>query len=194
MTDVWFFGRDGNTYGPFSADQLKEQVSHGRLHPQDSVWKEGMTKRVVAAKVQHLFTAAQLSPPEVAATPGPSVPAESMVPAAPPDQTTADTGPTDIPTEFNLVPLYGEAPPESAAAEAAKPNKQQEVRKRRVISMKGGIVLSQDGAIVRFKKKCGKCNHEDTSLTTLQIPSGTARLNYYCPKCRKNHPIEIQGV
>jgi len=180
MSDVWFFGRDGNTFGPFSADQLKEQVSDGRLHPQDSVWKEGMTKRVLAAKVQHLFTAAQLSPPEV--------------PAAPPAEPPPDPGPMDIPTECNLIPLDPETPETRAAAEAAKPKKPPEVRKRRVISVKGAIVLSQDGAMMRFKKKCGKCNHEDTSLTTLQIPSGTARLNYYCPKCRKNHPIEIQGV
>ena len=61
-------------------------------------------------------------------------------------------------------------------------------------SVKGAVLVSQDGAMMKIKKKCGICGRGDTSVTSLAIPSGCARMGYYCPKCRKNQPIEIQGI
>ena len=54
--------------------------------------------------------------------------------------------------------------------------------------------MSQNGEIMKYKKKCLKCGYEDTSLTTAQIPCGSKRMNFFCPKCKKNYPIQIQGV
>jgi hypothetical protein len=28
----------------------------------------------------------------------------------------------------------------------------------------------------------------------MQIRQGMTRINYYCPKCRKTSPVEIQGI
>jgi hypothetical protein len=196
MAHKWYFARAGQTHGPFSSDQLKEQAVAGQLEPADSVWTEGMAKRVLAAKVQHLFTG--IPPRTFAPAPRPVVAEAPVLPQAE-EQPAAE--PDDIPNDPPLIPLESEtaaktpaAPPEEPRAEKSAPPKPPEVRKRRVIHVKGAILQSQDGSIMRFKKKCIKCNHEDTSLTTLQIPCGTMRMGYFCPKCRKNHPVEIQGV
>jgi hypothetical protein len=48
--------------------------------------------------------------------------------------------------------------------------------------------------VVRFRKKCSKCGRQDTSVTTMQIQPGCSRANFFCPKCRKSQPVEVQGV
>jgi hypothetical protein len=55
MSDQWYFSWDEKTFGPFSGDALKELAALGRLQLTDLVWKEGSAKRVLAAKVHHLF-------------------------------------------------------------------------------------------------------------------------------------------
>jgi hypothetical protein len=55
MADQWYFASDNEKFGPFSAAQLMEAAALGRLRPTDTVWKEGMEKGVLAAKVKNLF-------------------------------------------------------------------------------------------------------------------------------------------
>jgi DNA-directed RNA polymerase subunit M/transcription elongation factor TFIIS len=193
MADDWYFTRGGETHGPLSAVQLREEAVAGRLGRDDAVWKDGMQKRVLAVKVQHLFTGVPEGPPALVEEPAlPSL--EAAVGEAPGSL-------DDMPDDPKLVPL-DDAPmlaPQAAAEEEpaqkpAPPRHSGEVRKRRVTRVTGAVLTSQDGAVMRFKKKCVKCAHEDTSLTTLQIPSGSMRMSYFCPKCRKNQPIEISGV
>jgi hypothetical protein len=81
-----------------------------------------------------------------------------------------------------------------APPEAERRPQQQEARKRRVLGVKGGDLLSQDGTMVRYRKRCGKCGHQDTSVTTMQIQPGLVRVHFFCPKCRKSQQVEVQGV
>jgi hypothetical protein len=55
MAKKWYVGRDGKKFGPFSGGRLKKLAASGRLRPQDTVWTEGMEKRVLAGKVKQLF-------------------------------------------------------------------------------------------------------------------------------------------
>ena len=71
---------------------------------------------------------------------------------------------------------------------------QEFVKKRRVLGVKGGVISSQDGEVVKYRKQCLKCKYADTSLTTMRIRSGTTRVNFFCPKCKKSQQCEIQGV
>ena len=77
----------------------------------------------------------------------------------------------------------------------SEPRRQQpEVRKRRVLCVKGGVNVSDDGQTVRFRKKCPKCGYEDTSMFSMPIPFGSMRVNFFCPKCKRSHPVEVQGM
>lgn len=71
---------------------------------------------------------------------------------------------------------------------------QQQVRKRRVLGVKGGVIMSQDGVVLRYRKKCLRCGYADTSLATVPIRSGVTRGTFFCPKCKKSQQVEIQGV
>jgi hypothetical protein len=215
MANKWYFARDSKTYGPYSAGQLRGLAATGQLRPRDAVWKEGMENRVVAAKVKDLFTAAQLRPP------APPAPAADATPPPSPRaaETTPDATPEEIPDDVGLVPLgdSSPAPAEAAArtapagpegetapdagqgaapspAKAERPRPQQPPNKRRVLGVKGGTLMGQDGTTVRFRKKCQKCGREDTSVTSMQIPPGFVRVNFFCPKCRKSQQVEVHGV
>ena len=213
MANRWYFTRDSKTYGPYSAGQFRGLAASGRLRPRDTVWKEGMEKRVLAAKVKDLFTAAQLRPP-VALTPA----ADATPPPRAPAEAPPDARPEDIPDDMELVPLVdgpsaaaavppkapaapeGETAPQLSGPTALAPAKteqhpqQQEAQKRRVLSIKGGVLQSQDGATVRFRKKCLKCGQDDTSVTSMAIPPGFLRVNFFCHKCKKSQQVEVHGV
>jgi uncharacterized protein YbaR (Trm112 family) len=93
-----------------------------------------------------------------------------------------------------------EAPAEIPEEEAEKlrraeqKKKNLEVRRRRVTSVKGAIILSQDGKDARIRKKCLKCGTEDRSRTLLKILPGTSRTTFFCPNCRRVYPVEITGI
>jgi hypothetical protein len=69
-----------------------------------------------------------------------------------------------------------------------------EVTTRRVVGLKGGIILSQDSHVVRYRKKCLKCGYLDSSVATALIRYGVTRGDFYCPKCRKTQPVEVHGT
>lgn len=66
MTDQWYYAIDQERLGPFSSAQLKELASIGQIAPTYIVWKEGVEKGVLAAKVKNLFPVVQgeLPPPD----------------------------------------------------------------------------------------------------------------------------------
>jgi hypothetical protein len=157
------------------------------------------------------------------ATPVPSPrpappPVEAALPprastAVAPDAVPDELLPNDVgfvPLESGTGPAEGAAPAASAAAEGQlapqqsappappkperRPTPPQEVKKRRVLGVKGGDLLSQDGSVVRFRKRCMKCGKEDNSVTTMQIPPGFVRVNFFCPKCKKSQQVEVQGL
>ena len=189
MASEWYFGHNGESYGPYSAAQLKELAAAGGIQLEDTVWKGGTEKRVPASRVEHLFADVQRGPVEPAASqtapaPSGSLPAPPLSPpeprvltaVAPPDVL------DDISSDAVLLPVD------------PVPEKKPEVRKKRVLSIKGGDITSQDGVTMKYRKKCPQCGYQDTSASTVAIPTGSLRVNFYCLKCKKNRPVEIQGV
>ena len=205
MAIKWYFGRDEAKDGPFTASQMQALAASGELRPTDTVWKEGVERGVVATRVAHLFTGTHPSPPPVADGTAVIVPVPAPVApsSAPPSATESLPPPDSLPDDANLEPI-NEAPAaekpaadpktEEKEAPAKRPPPRQEVRKRRVVSIKGGILVSQDGVSMRFRKTCVKCNHQDTSVATMHIPLGNGRSAFFCPRCRKSQPVEIQGA
>jgi hypothetical protein len=88
-----------------------------------------------------------------------------------------------------------DASEEVQAAPAPKPPVQQPPpRKGRATAVRGAVIVSQDGTTVYFRKKCSQCGHEETGRSRLPIRNGVTRAGYFCPKCRKLRPVEIQGM
>jgi hypothetical protein len=214
METRWYFARDGKTYGPYSAEQLRGLAAGGQLRPRDAVWKEGMENRVVAAKVKGLFTAAQLHPPAP-----PTSAADATPPPSPRAAEGPDPGPEEAPDDTGPVALVDNAPaPAEAAArkapaatqgglapagsagaapgpvKAERPPPQQPANKRRVLGVKGGSLISQDGTTVRFRKRCQICGRDEPGVTSMAIPPGYMRVNFFCPKCKKAQQVEVHGT
>jgi hypothetical protein len=92
-------------------------------------------------------------------------------------------------------PDKSDASEEAQAAPAPKPPVQQPPpRKGRATAVRGAVIVSQDGTTVYFRKKCSQCGHEETGRSRLPIRNGVTRAGYFCPKCRKLRPVEIQGM
>src|SRR5260370_21794448 len=90
MPDQWYYANEQEKLGPFSSAQLKELALIGQLAPTHTVWKEGVERGVLAAKVKNLFAVTQSQPlpaePAQADKPVPapaieSPPASSSAPA-----------------------------------------------------------------------------------------------------------------
>jgi hypothetical protein len=190
VTVKWYYAQAGENFGPFTAGQLKDLAASGRIQRCDTVWKEGMTKGVPAARVQHLFAdAPPASQPEPSAPTEPAAPAPVEVPAAvspAPEPAEASAPPADLPN------------PEKSQGQASRRTDSRtglpKAREKRVISVNGGTISSQDGTVVKFRKKCLRCGYMDTSLSTMPIPNGHVRVNFFCPKCKKNQQTEVHGV
>jgi hypothetical protein len=55
MGSEWHVGRDGETFGPFTFDELSTAVREGNLYREDLVWSPGMTDWCSAAEVPGLW-------------------------------------------------------------------------------------------------------------------------------------------
>jgi nitroreductase len=208
MVDQFFVERGGKKAGPFSTGQLKGLAAEGRLQPTDAIWKDGMDKPVVAAKVKNLFPdPAQGAAPSEAemtaaahaadmsrsdadvALESPSAAAEHPIAAGDSDPELADF---DVESE----PPAEDAPAEPPPAEKEKPTPRVEhvPRKRRAIGMKGAIVVSQDGVYASYRKVCTECGYEDPARTNMLIGHGVTRTSFFCRKCRKSREVLVQGV
>jgi hypothetical protein len=216
MLDQLYVARGCSTFGPFSAAQLRGLAAAGRIRSSDTVWREGeMGRGVLAAKVKNLFPSAQadgagsgagdgcaptpLSPPNLAPVVpsesppipfnAPAQPDESEPPAAAvqPDSAPLDSLPRD--GVLDPTPSSGVVPQEKAPRPPAEP-----ARKWRAVARNGAIILSQDGATVRYRKKCSQCGFEDRCRSSMHIDPGVRRIRFYCPKCRKSREIQIQGI
>jgi predicted RNA-binding Zn-ribbon protein involved in translation (DUF1610 family) len=71
--------------------------------------------------------------------------------------------------------------------------KQKPQRQATAVGVFGVHIISQDGINVQFRKKCRACGFEDPSRTTLPIRSGSTRVSFFCPKCKKIRDGEIRG-
>jgi hypothetical protein len=79
-------------------------------------------------------------------------------------------------------------------AEKAPPRMAEMDRPRRVVSIKGGIVVSQDGRIVQYRKKCTICGHEDPARSRAIIRPGSMTVSFYCRKCRKSRAVAMTAI
>jgi hypothetical protein len=109
MADLFYFARNQEQFGPFSAVQLKEFAATRRLQPTDTVWKEGMKKGVLAATVNYLFPAAAAEKrPEDTPVETASRPASSPQPATSP----SPGSPTpEAPSAAAPLPAHAQTPP-----------------------------------------------------------------------------------
>jgi hypothetical protein len=169
MADVWFYSHDGIRIGPCSARQLQETAAAGGLVPTDTVWKEGTEKGALAGKVKNLF----------ASTAGADLPAAAPAEPIPPASAPEPPAPAEP---------VAEAAPEKRrqAPPAEKP------KTGRALAGRGAIVVSQDGVRVSFRKTCIVCKFEDTCRHNVLIRQGKMSVPFFCPKCRKSRPVELQ--
>jgi ribosomal protein S27AE len=82
----------------------------------------------------------------------------------------------------------------SAATVSTASTPARAAKKRRVVGLTGGVMLSQNGVVVRYRKKCLRCGYVDTSVTSMQIKPGVTRVRFNCPKCSKSQEIVIHCV
>jgi len=194
MSDQWYYGQGETKLGPFSAQQLKEMAAQGKIEPAHTIWKEGIEQGVPATRVKNLFPASQpeIVQPEAGQTIAPaSGPSESpSPPEASPTEPAVQSSPSPVSDEPEE-----EAEPEPREKGAAPPKAAPaQPKKGRALGANGAVIVSQDGYIVYFRKKCIKCGYEDLSKNRMPIRSGTTRTNFFCPKCRKIRPVEIQSI
>lgn len=183
MVRSFFYGRDDVQFGPFDAQRMRALALAGQILPTDSVWQADTTRKVSAASVKGLF---QVSSPTMTDLPAATAVVET--PATEPDAPDSST-----PVEADASdesPFVAPTPP---APVASRPPVESG-RKKRIISIKGGVLVGQDGISVQFRKKCSTCNKEDSCRSTATIRVGCNRVTYFCRICRKARVVEMQGI
>lgn len=201
MAHQWYYTRGSEKLGPFTARQLKDLADAGEIVPTDTIWRDGFEQGVSAARVEHLFSAVQLQAVATVSAMADSVSAPGHTHHAGEIQ---GAGPEDSglvaadPVTETLANLPGEptTPAEQKpAAPTVPPGTVPEKPKTgRAMAIKGAIIVSQDGVALQYRKVCVKCGHQDASKARMQIRNGVTRVTFFCPKCRKLGPVEIQGM
>jgi hypothetical protein len=110
----------------------------------------------------------------------------------------AESDPEVLLAPVGPAPLDSPPPPgapnptrEQRAAWASPPP--EPVRKRRAVAGRGAVIISQDGHTVYYKKKCFQCGTEDGCRSCTPINNGIMRNHFFCPKCRKQREVHLQG-
>jgi hypothetical protein len=189
MPDQWYYKHDAEKLGPFSSVQLLELATAGKIQPTDTVWKAGIDTGVPAAKVKRLFPATQIDAAPAATVDSPPPPPVSAPAALPP--------PAESPSPESVSPPMGRSEPlskEPVSTSSSTGVSKVHLKKGRATAGPGAVIVSQDGTMVQYIKKCIKCGHADASKSRMPIKHGTTRIGYYCPKCRKLRPVEIHGI
>jgi hypothetical protein len=215
MNVQWYYATGDTRQGPFSGEELQALAAAGKIQPGDTVWREGVARGVPAHRVKHLFAedaAAGVSNLAAAAAAIDHPPATETVAAheSVREPQAAETTAAEVaaPEAATVSPPSDarekeqaqaadriDAPEEKQAAPAPKaPVQQPPPRKGRATAVRGAVIVSQDGTTVYFRKKCSQCGHEETGRSRLPIRNGVTRAGYFCPKCRKLRPVEIQGM
>ncbi len=167
---------------------MRELAAAGEILPTDVVWQEGTERRVAAAAVKNLFSE----------LPSTAAPASGVASG---DKGTPHVGGTALADSVIVDTAENQAAPPPPADEAPKQRyvsekksqPQATFRKRRVTSIKGAVLINQDGVSLNFRKKCDVCGYEDLSKSSAKIPVGSTRVNFFCRECRKTRRVEIHG-
>jgi hypothetical protein len=198
MAEHWFYGQNGERLGPWSSEQLKDLAAAGTIQPTDTIWKEGIERGALAKNVKNLFSPA--SPKPLGQTEGPTgavVPVATHEQSLAPPAVAVEKASAEPPPSI-LAPSHSGESDVITAQGGSKPktigSPKRHIQQLRAVALRGAIIFSQDGRVVRFKKKCPKCGHEDPSRGTLPIRPGMTRASFFCRKCRKSRQVEIQGI
>ncbi len=208
MASVWYYGYGKKRFGPVTTNELRELAEAGRIQPADTIWREGSELGVLANEVKGLFGASERSEAALANREDRSSPA-MLVPdlpqfAAPEEKkividanaAAGSTSDVNLPAIVEDLPSVVEEPPPAKIASEKKPTPTPHtspVRKGRVTSIRGALVVSQDGSTVMYRKKCDHCGTPDNNTNRMPIRNGITRVTYFCKTCRKMRPVEIQG-
>lgn len=79
----WFYGKEGQQYGPIDEATLRARISTGEVGPKDLIWTEGMAKWTPLHEVSQ-FSGGGAAPPEISPESGEIPSAGSDSPYAPP--------------------------------------------------------------------------------------------------------------
>ena len=172
MATQYFFAHGDEQHGPYSGSELQELANAGKIQPTDVVWREGVGRRIPAWRVGNLFPGMQGPPPAEAPEAEAGAPPESP----------ADSGDAKAAAPFT--------PADEKPAE--KPPVKE--RPKRVVSIRGGTIASQDGKYVMYRKKCEKCGHEEQGKASTVIRPGSMKIPWFCRKCRKGRTVEMTAV
>jgi hypothetical protein len=200
MVEQLYVTRGNSRFGPFSAAQLRKLAVAGRLQLTDTLWKEGMDRPVLAAKVKNLFPASPspATPADAGAPAGDGAPTPAPGPGTPaeqrPEGILAETVAAQAPSPPLLATTDIPSPSSAAANENSPAPQPEQPRKRRAVGLRGAVIVSQDGYTVQYRKKCSQCGCEDACRSTMPIATGTTRTHFFCPKCRKSRDVQIQGI
>jgi hypothetical protein len=210
MAREFYIARDEQQYGPFTARELRELGVGGKIRPSDLVWREGATVRIPATQVKGLLSPA--GAPQAGAESAATV--ATAEPRTAEEQASTDSS-AAIETAFDIAAVgmpaglvmdntepekpKAEAPPVGGSADSPisttpPPPEKPKERPRRVISIRGGKLVSQDGSHVVFRRVCEKCGSEAQGRLTLAIRPGAMKVPYFCRKCRKGRQVEMMGV
>ncbi len=179
MIASWYYAHDEKKLGPFSQTQLKELAAAGTILPIDTVWLEGNDNGVMASRVKHLFPPAMVE----------ALRAERTLAAARPVVESPSPPASDVPqsTPAATPPAEAVVPPAVKPAPKERPKK-----KGRASALSGADIVGQDGEYARYRKKCNKCSHKDSSCHMIPITNKLFKSNFFCPKCRKRSEVAIQ--
>jgi hypothetical protein len=169
MAEHYFFTHGEAQQGPYSADEMRGLALAGKILPTDPVWQAGMKQRFPASVVQNLF--------EDLVAPGDAV--DDYAASEPDDLLTSDETPAEVVAE---------------RPEGKPPRPPEKDRPKRVVSIKGGVLCTQDGKHVQFRKKCTVCAYEEQGRTTQIIRAGSMKVAFFCRKCRKGRMTEMTGT
>jgi hypothetical protein len=186
MPVQWYYGYGRSRFGPFSSDELRALADDGRIQPMDTIWKEGVEIGVPAHRVKDLFPSEAPLRPSYADTLAECHLENSGVLA---DKASAEE-PDDLMAEPETEEDFDASEPE---VQPHKPGQPLTEKKGRATVLRGAVICNQDGTSVYFRKKCVKCGFEETGRSRMPIRNGIARTTFFCPKCRKAQPVEIQG-
>ena len=201
MSDQWYYAWRDERLGPYTGRQLQELAEDGKIQPSDMVWQDRVEQGVVAARVRNLFPPAGEANDRTVKNE--LMAAVSVVPVMPPASAEAAGLSAHPPATAEGERKVESAPAESAADQdstsrtaAAPPTNlsQPKPKKGHATAVRGAVLISQDGMRVVYRKKCPKCGSEDASKNSMPIRNGITRANFFCRKCRKLMPVEIQGT
>lgn len=108
MEAEWFIGRDGQTFGPFSFDQLVASAKDGSLSKDDFAWRPGMAEWGIAGSIPGVWLPPALPVPIKANTASvPNLGEHSVSPgsgsAHAPDPAPTSSGLPDAPSQTNFI-------------------------------------------------------------------------------------------